>query len=172
MGPWAQKVPRSSGVAKASQSGHHASANEPGVNMRPGLGLVVMALAFFSGTRTGTSQSSAPIKGKLGKFYDSSLTQINPWLSACDLAQPNTAPDLQVIKSCKLCQQQIHVVAVNTNWFFIFLTGVDFLKSNSKKISTLSNEKSILNYFFNCLTFFSCYVVHTLVAKISVFVLN
>lgn len=26
----------------------------------------------------------------------SSLTRINPWLSACDLAQPSTAPDLQV----------------------------------------------------------------------------
>lgn len=29
-------------------------------------------------------------------FFDSILSKVNPWLSACDLAQPKTAPDLQV----------------------------------------------------------------------------
>lgn len=69
--------------------------------MRPGPGLVVMALAFISGARRGTTQQldSPSLAGKLGKGGDDStgaLTQINPWLSACDLAQPNSAPDLQV----------------------------------------------------------------------------
>lgn len=71
--------------------------------MRPGPGLVVMALAFISGARRGTSQqhssSAASSSNKLGKFEEDNteaLSRINPWLSACDLAQPNTAPDLQV----------------------------------------------------------------------------
>lgn len=72
--------------------------------MRPGPGLVVMALAFISGARRGTGQqsSSASQSGKLGKFGedntegDGALARINPWLSACDLEQPNSAPDLQV----------------------------------------------------------------------------
>lgn len=70
--------------------------------MRPGPGLVVMALAFISGARRGTSQqhssSAASSSNKLGKFEEDNteaLSRINPWLSACDLAQPNTAPDLQ-----------------------------------------------------------------------------
>ncbi|XP_055630946.1 uncharacterized protein LOC129771384 [Toxorhynchites rutilus septentrionalis] len=67
--------------------------------MRPGPGLVVMALAFISGARRGTSQQSSAIEGrKLGEFEEDNteaLSRINPWLSACDLAQPNTAPDLQ-----------------------------------------------------------------------------
>ncbi|XP_059612671.1 uncharacterized protein LOC132259137 [Phlebotomus argentipes] len=68
--------------------------------MRPGPGLVVMALAFISGARRGTTQqlNSPSLAGKLGKGGDDgtgALTQINPWLSACDLAQPNSAPDLQ-----------------------------------------------------------------------------
>uniref|UniRef100_A0A182JII8 Uncharacterized protein n=1 Tax=Anopheles atroparvus TaxID=41427 RepID=A0A182JII8_ANOAO len=71
--------------------------------MRPGPGLVVMALAFISGARRGTGQqsSSASQSGKLGKFGedntagDGALARINPWLSACDLEQPNSAPDLQ-----------------------------------------------------------------------------
>ncbi|XP_055602562.1 uncharacterized protein LOC129751214 [Uranotaenia lowii] len=67
--------------------------------MRPGPGLVVMALAFISGARRGTSQqSSASQDNKLGKFEEDNteaLSRINPWLSACDLAQPNSAPDLQ-----------------------------------------------------------------------------
>lgn len=68
--------------------------------MRPGPGLVVMALAFISGARRGTSQQSSASQGsKLGKFEEDNteaLSRINPWLSACDLAQPNSAPDLQV----------------------------------------------------------------------------
>ena len=74
--------------------------------MRPGgPGLVVMALAFISGARRGTSQQSTPAKG--GKLEDvgddstGSLARVNPWLSACDLAQPNIAPDLQVNTSFK-----------------------------------------------------------------------
>lgn len=67
--------------------------------MRPGPGLVVMALAFISGARRGTSQQSSASQGsKLGKFEEDNteaLSRINPWLSACDLAQPNSAPDLQ-----------------------------------------------------------------------------
>ncbi|XP_035913325.1 uncharacterized protein LOC118512671 [Anopheles stephensi] len=71
--------------------------------MRPGPGLVVMALAFISGARRGTGQqsSSASQSGKLGKVGEDNtgeggaLTRINPWLSACDLEQPNSAPDLQ-----------------------------------------------------------------------------
>ncbi|XP_052861209.1 uncharacterized protein LOC128268214 [Anopheles cruzii] len=92
--------------------------------MRPGPGLVVMALAFISGARRGTglqsssstsasSSSSAIESGKLGKFGEDNtaagaaggggggggggrgaLSRINPWLSACDL-EPNSAPDLQ-----------------------------------------------------------------------------
>ncbi|KAI8128730.1 hypothetical protein CVS40_1616 [Lucilia cuprina] len=42
----------------ASQAGlHHASTAEPEVNMRPGPGLVVMALAFISGARRGSTSS-------------------------------------------------------------------------------------------------------------------
>ncbi|XP_049296954.1 uncharacterized protein LOC125770925 [Anopheles funestus] len=71
--------------------------------MRPGPGLVVMALAFISGARRGTGlqSSSASQSGKLGKVGEDNtgeggaLTRINPWLSACDLEQPNSAPDLQ-----------------------------------------------------------------------------
>lgn len=118
--------------------------------MRPGPGLVVMALAFLSGARRGgtttiisttttstpttnnairdaadSSESAAALKPKQrppdepepDEFYnddplitdlfaadqpyrsknrDSVLSRINPWLSACDLAQPDSAPDLQV----------------------------------------------------------------------------
>nr|XP_040224590.2 probable transcription-associated protein 1 [Anopheles coluzzii]XP_040224591.2 probable transcription-associated protein 1 [Anopheles coluzzii]XP_040224592.2 probable transcription-associated protein 1 [Anopheles coluzzii]XP_040224593.2 probable transcription-associated protein 1 [Anopheles coluzzii]XP_040224595.2 probable transcription-associated protein 1 [Anopheles coluzzii] len=71
--------------------------------MRPGPGLVVMALAFISGARRGTGQqsSSASQSGRLGIVGEDNtgaggaLTRINPWLSACDLEQPNSAPDLQ-----------------------------------------------------------------------------
>ena len=79
--------------------------------MRPGPGLVVMALAFISGARRGTncqqisaSQGSLSTtqteNSKLGNLVTDNtkgaLTVINPWLSACDLEQPNLAPDLQV----------------------------------------------------------------------------
>lgn len=91
----------------------NASIYEP-VNMRPGPRLVVMvALAFISGAQSSTNQqqSQSSIRGKLlserdesAKYDETSpaaftslLSKINPWLSACDLAQPNTAPDLQVI---------------------------------------------------------------------------
>lgn len=82
--------------------------------MRPGPRLVVMvALAFISGAQSSTNQqqSQSSIRGKLlskrdesAKYDETSpaaftslLSKINPWLSACDLAQPSTAPDLQVI---------------------------------------------------------------------------
>lgn len=82
--------------------------------MRPGPRLVVMvALAFISGAQSSTNQqqSQSSIRGKLlskrdesAKYDETSpaastslLSNINPWLSACDLAQPSTAPDLQVI---------------------------------------------------------------------------
>lgn len=67
--------------------------------MWPGPGLVVMALAFISVARRGISQNIPNQGNKLGKVGDEnagSLARVNPWLSACDLAQPNTAPDLQV----------------------------------------------------------------------------
>lgn len=68
--------------------------------MWPGPRLVVMALAFISVARRGISQQIIPNQGnKLGKVGDEntgSLARVNPWLSACDLAQPNSAPDLQV----------------------------------------------------------------------------
>lgn len=68
--------------------------------MRPGPGLVVMALAFISGARRGTSQLSGPRQGGFataaGDDDTGTLARINPWLSACDLAQPSSAPDLQV----------------------------------------------------------------------------
>uniref|UniRef100_A0A182XPL7 Secreted protein n=1 Tax=Anopheles quadriannulatus TaxID=34691 RepID=A0A182XPL7_ANOQN len=75
--------------------------------MRPGPGLVVMALAFISGARRGTGQqnSSASQSGRVGIVGEDNtgaggaLTRINPWLSACDLEQPNSAPDLQVSSS-------------------------------------------------------------------------
>lgn len=90
----------------------NASIYEP-VNMRPGPRLVVMvALAFISGAQSSTNQqqSQSSIRGKLLSKRDESanydetspaastslLSNINPWLSACDLAQPNSAPDLQV----------------------------------------------------------------------------
>lgn len=73
----------------------------------------MVALAFISGAQSSTNQqqSQNSIRGKLLSNRDESarydetspaaftslLSNINPWLSACDLAQPNTAPDLQVI---------------------------------------------------------------------------
>uniref|UniRef100_A0A182M263 Uncharacterized protein n=1 Tax=Anopheles culicifacies TaxID=139723 RepID=A0A182M263_9DIPT len=86
--------------------------------MRPGPGLVVMALAFISGARRGTGQqsSSASQSGKLGKVGEDNtgeggaLTRINPWLSACDLEQPNSAPDLQApVERMKLFYKFINV---------------------------------------------------------------
>uniref|UniRef100_A0A182Q1H2 Uncharacterized protein n=1 Tax=Anopheles farauti TaxID=69004 RepID=A0A182Q1H2_9DIPT len=89
--------------------------------MRPGPGLVVMALAFISGARRGTGQqsSSASQSGKLGKVGEDNtggaggggvgggaLTRINPWLSACDLEQPNSAPDLQRSLGHSAAQQE------------------------------------------------------------------
>lgn len=73
----------------------------------------MVALAFISGAQSSTNQqqSQSSIRGKLLSKRDESakydqtspaaftslLSNINPWLSACDLAQPSTAPDLQVI---------------------------------------------------------------------------
>lgn len=69
--------------------------------MRPGPGLVVMALAFISGARRGTAQQQNSLSqgDKFGQSVDDdtgALSRLNPWLSACDLAQPNSAPDLKV----------------------------------------------------------------------------
>lgn len=93
------------GVAAASQPClQHAIIADPEVNMRPGSGLVVMALAFISvARRGGTSQSNIPsFKTDSDLSQDDEagyLAQINPWLSACDVANPIKAPDLQVNKS-------------------------------------------------------------------------
>jgi hypothetical protein len=72
----------------------------------------MVALAFISGAQSSTNQqqSQSSIRGKLYRdesarndetspatAFTSLLSKINPWLSACDLAQPSTAPDLQVI---------------------------------------------------------------------------
>ena len=76
----------------------------------------MVALAFISGAQSSTTNSqhhhqqssisSSSSRGKLLSKRESSydtasslLSNINPWLSACDLAQPNlnSAPDLQVI---------------------------------------------------------------------------
>lgn len=71
--------------------------------MRPGPGLVVMALAFISGARRSTSQQSNPTIGSNSNLPKEEqtgfLAHINPWLSACDVANPITAPDLQVMYS-------------------------------------------------------------------------
>lgn len=90
------------GVAAASQPClHHAITADPEVNMRPGPGMVVMALAFISvARRGGTTQSNIPnFKTDSDLLQDNEagyLAQINPWLSACDVANPIKAPDLQV----------------------------------------------------------------------------
>lgn len=92
------------GVAAASQPClHHAITADPEVNMRPGQGLVVMALAFISVARRGdTSQSivhNFETDSDLMQDNEAGyLAQINPWLSACDVANPIKAPDLQVNK--------------------------------------------------------------------------
>lgn len=95
---------------------HHAITADSEVNMRPGPGLVVMALAFVSvARRGGTSQSNVL---KFGLNSDSIndneagyLAEINPWLSACDVANPVKAPDLQVNKHCRyiLNRNLIHI---------------------------------------------------------------
>jgi hypothetical protein len=78
----------------------------------------MVALAFISGAQSSTNnqqqrENHNPFnsieRGKLlskreSANYETSqasstssfLFKINPWLSACDLAQPKTAPDLQV----------------------------------------------------------------------------
>jgi hypothetical protein len=80
----------------------------------------MVALAFILGAQSSTNQQQSQnnlkqiiSKGKLLSKRDESakhdeassseqafaslLSKVNPWLSACDLAQPSTAPDLQVI---------------------------------------------------------------------------
>jgi hypothetical protein len=65
--------------------------------MRPGPGLVVMALAFISGARRGSAIKGGSDWSSDKDSQEESLPKINPWLSACDLAQPS--PDiLQVYK--------------------------------------------------------------------------
>lgn len=135
MGPWA-RAPTSLGVASASQVGlHHASAAEPEVNMRPGPGLVVMALAFISGARRGTTQIISSSQGSRlghssGDDDSGALVRINPWLSACDLAQPKTAPDLQVL--------DIHNFSFSTkskkkNFIPFFFSKIKFVVNFKKK---------------------------------------
>jgi hypothetical protein len=83
----------------------------------------MVALAFILGAQSSTNQQqsqnnlqqiSISSKGKLlskrdesarhdeasssESAFESLLSKVNPWLSACDLAQPNSAPDLQVRK--------------------------------------------------------------------------
>lgn len=71
----------------------------------------MVALAFISGAQSSTNHNQQQsIRGKLLSKRDGSarydetspaaftslLSKVNPWLSACDLAQPKQAPDLQV----------------------------------------------------------------------------
>lgn len=42
------------------------------------------------------NEASSAATAAAALFFDSILSKVNPWLSACDLAQPKTAPDLQV----------------------------------------------------------------------------
>jgi hypothetical protein len=74
----------------------------------------MVALAFISGAQSSTNnqqqrENHNPFRGELlskreSANYETSqasstssfLFKINPWLSACDLAHPKTAPDLQV----------------------------------------------------------------------------
>ncbi|CRK95046.1 CLUMA_CG008529, isoform A [Clunio marinus] len=73
----------------------------------------MVALAFISGAQSSTNQqqSQSSFRGKLLSNRDESakyetspaaftslLSKVNPWLSACDLAHPSTAPDLQGLK--------------------------------------------------------------------------
>lgn len=98
--------------------------------------MIMVALAFILGAQSSTNQqqSQSSNRGKLLSKRDESarheetspaaftslLSKINPWLSACDLAQPNTAPDLQVINQTTnpifllLCQPP------NFSSFFVF----------------------------------------------------
>ena len=76
--------------------------------MRPNL--VVMALAFILGFFKGTiTHNSAKYNKQVGrndivKYEDDrdSLTRLNPWLSACDLAINRKTPDLQVKNICNI----------------------------------------------------------------------
>lgn len=72
--------------------------------MRPGSALVVMALAFILGARRSTSQQSSPQNDRKSDLPNTErtgfLANLNPWLSACDIANPQTATDLQVIYEC------------------------------------------------------------------------
>ncbi|KAE8746418.1 hypothetical protein FOCC_FOCC006913 [Frankliniella occidentalis] len=53
-------------------------------------------LLTISGHRNGLGlQGLQGLQGFQGLYAGSPVAQLNPWLSACDLAQPNTAPDLQ-----------------------------------------------------------------------------
>jgi hypothetical protein len=79
----------------------------------------MVALAFISGAQSSTNQQQSQSSSNRGKLYrdesarndetspatafTSLLSKINPWLSACDLAQPSTAPDLQVINQPFSC---------------------------------------------------------------------
>lgn len=42
------------------------------------------------------NEASSAATAAAALFFDSILSKVNPWLSACDLAQPKAAPDLQV----------------------------------------------------------------------------
>ena len=94
----------------------------------------MVALAFFSGAQSSTNQqqSQSSIRGKLLSNRDEStrydetspatastslLSKINPWLSACDLAHPNTAPDLQVINQAIKCLNKFVVFLRVCQWW-------------------------------------------------------
>jgi hypothetical protein len=101
----------------------------------------MVALAFISGAQSSTNQQQSQIssiRGKLlskrdesaRKYFDhetspaaftSLLSKINPWLSACDLAQPNSAPDLQVINQTFFSLSSFLVIffnGANSVYFF------------------------------------------------------
>lgn len=103
----------------------------------------MVALAFISGAQSSTNQQQSQSSIKLLSKRDESanydetspaastslLSSINPWLSACDLAQPNSAPDLQVTyqsqPSINLLTFLMHqyknstLIESNENYFFL-----------------------------------------------------
>jgi hypothetical protein len=109
--------------------------------MRPGPGLVVMALAFISGARRGSAIKGGSDWSSYKDSQEESLPKINPWLSACDLAQPS--PDiLQVLlvpTRCFFCLFVVPIKVPSTaltqnspkekKHFFIFAPPKGFLCS-------------------------------------------
>lgn len=110
-----------------------------------------MALAFISGARRGTSQQlSYPISGT--KLVHSSndddsgsLVRINPWLSACDLAQPNTAPDLQGSCSTGTFSQSRVDEGPGPPQYDTITTCELFNRSNNNTKNSNNNNDSYIN---------------------------